>query len=66
MLQLEDNFVSASFVIPAYIGKEASKMTTRSEIDCAQVNSDVADDTPKTKGSAEPQMRMSHMLLLEL
>lgn len=48
MLKLEDNFVEGSFIIPAHISYRTSEMITRSKVECAQENLDVADNTPKT------------------
>lgn len=61
MLELEDNFVDGSFVIPAHISAESSEVVVRTEVECAQENSDVTDDTPKTtrkrKASNENESR---------
>ena len=49
MLEFEDNIFEGSFEIPAHINSEGtSNVILRSELECAQENSDVADDTPKT------------------
>ena len=49
MLELDDNFVESSFEISAQINSEGTgKVILRSEVECAQENSDMADDTLKT------------------
>ena len=49
MPELEDNVVEGSFKIPPHINsKGTSEVILRSEVECAQENSDVVDDTPKT------------------
>ena len=66
MLDLDDNFVEGSFKILAHINsKGTSEVIVRNEVECAQENSDVADDAPKTMRKRRSSTRMSHVLLLE-
>ena len=53
-------FVEESIEIPAHIREQA--VIVRSEAECAQENSDVAEDTPKTLRKC----RASNVSLLEM